>query len=303
MNASLDRRLRETAAAARARRETGEREMRRRGLATLAVGVSFGAALLLALLGDWRIVEGRFQLLVVTGTACFMAVLVWAVAPAWRQNRFERASLVPLVLESLGDFDYEPAGRISEAVLTEARIFGRWSDYSGSDLVRGIHAGLPFGYARARLTRGGPAKLESLVTRGRMEEVFRGGILAVEGIVPAGPLAVAFTDRDCAMPWLADLLGREPALRRRNAGPVEAYSVEIADGTRLARLAGPMAALKAAAGADGVELVLSGSRAVVRVYAGNPFFSGMAPDPAEEARDFRREIAAALDLVAALAEA
>ena len=303
MTALSARELREAAALVRERRAATDRTLRRRGFATFAVGFSFGLGLLLAWAGGWRIEEGRFQILVVVGAACFAAMLVWALAPSRRQLMGEKSALAPLVLGTLGDFDYLPGGRIAEEVLKRSRMFARWSDYTGGDLVRGEHAGLAFGYARAALTRGGPAKLESLVTTGKVKEVFRGAVLAVEGLPPVSALAFAFTRRDMAMEWLADLSATVPELRRRESGPPEVWAADPEDAGRLATpaLADAMAALCKAADADSAELCLDGTAALVKLRTRRPILPGIAEDPVDEARDLHREMKAALALVAALA--
>ena len=257
MTALSTRELREAAALVSQRRAETDRTLRQRGFATLAVGLSFGLALLLAWAGGWRLGESRLQILVVVGAACFAAMLVWALAPSRRQLLGEKSALAPLVLGALGDFDYLPGGRIAEEVLKRSRMFARWSDYTGGDLVRGEHEGLAFGYARAALTRGGPAKLESLVTTGKMKEVFRGAVLAVEGLRPAAGTAFAFTRRDMAMEWLADLSAAMPGAyaggsrARWKSGPSTRRTP-----ARLATpaLADAMAALCKAADADSAEL-------------------------------------------------
>ena len=305
MTAFSARELRHAAALVREQRAATNRTLQRRGLAVLAVGLSFGLALLLAWTGGWRMEESRFQLLVVVGAACFAAMLVWAFAPSRRQLLSEKSALAPLVLGALGDFDYVPGGRIAEEMLKRSRMFSRWSDYTGGDLVRGEHEGLAFGYARAALTRGGPAKLESLVTTGKMKEVFRGAVLAVEGLPPVSGLAFALTRRDRAMEWLADLGAKMPELRRRESGALEVWTVDAQDAGRLAApaLADAMAALRQAADADSAELCLSGTAALVRLHTRRRLLPGIAEDPVDEARDFHREMKAALALVAALARA
>ena len=305
MTALSAREVREAAALVRERRAATDRALKRRGLAVLAVGLSFGLALLLAWAGGWRMEESRLQLLVVTGAASFAAMLVWALAPSRRQLLSEKSALAPLVLEALGDFDYAPGGRIAEDMLARSRLFGRWSDYSGGDLVRGEHEGLPFGYARAALTRGGPAKLESLVTSGKVKEVFRGAVLAVEGLPPAAGAAFAVTDRGRAMDWLADLSAGMPELRRRESGALEVWAASPEDAGRLARaeLAEALAALCKAADAGSAELGLHGTAALVKLHTRRPILPGIAEDPVDEARDLHREMKAALALVAALARA
>ena len=297
------RELREAAALVRERRAETDRTLRRRGFATLAVGLSFGLALLLAWAGGWHMGESRFQLLVLVGACCFAAMLVWALAPSRRQLLGEKSALAPLVLGTLGDFDYLPGGRIAEEVLKRSRMFARWSDYTGGDLVRGEHEGLAFGYARAALTRGGPAKLESLVTTGKVKEVFRGAVLAMEGLPPVSGLAFAVTDRGRAMDWLADLSAEIPGLRRRESAALEVWTLDPQDAGRLATpaLADAMAALCKAADADSAELCLSGTAALVRLHTRRPILPGIAEDPVDEARDLHREMKAALALVAALA--
>ncbi|MCY3672212.1 MAG: hypothetical protein OXH14_14210 [Alphaproteobacteria bacterium] len=305
MTALSAREVREAAALVRERRAATDRALKRRGLAVLAVGLSFALALLLAWAGGWRMEESRLQLLVVTGAASFAAMLVWALAPSRRQLLSEKSALAPLVLEALGDFDYAPGGRIAEDMLARSRLFGRWSDYSGGDLVRGEHEGLPFGYARAALTRGGPAKLESLVTSGKVKEVFRGAVLAVEGLPPAAGAAFAVTDRGRAMDWLADLSAGMPELRRRESGALEVWAASPEDAGRLARaeLAEALAALCKAADARSAELGLHGTAALVKLHTRRPILPGIAEDPVDEARDLHREMKAALALVAALARA
>ena len=305
MTALSAREVREAAALVRERRAATDRALKRRGLAVLAVGLSFALALLLAWAGGWRMEESRLQLLVVTGAASFAAMLVWALAPSRRQLLSEKSALAPLVLEALGDFDYAPGGRIAEDMLARSRLFGRWSDYSGGDLVRGEHEGLPFGYARAALTRGGPAKLESLVTSGKVKEVFRGAVLAVEGLPPAAGAAFAVTDRGRAMDWLADLSAGMPELRRRESGALEVWAASPEDAGRLARaeLAEALAALCKAADAGSAELGLHGTAALVKLHTRRPILPGIAEDPVDEARDLHREMKAALALVAALARA
>lgn len=305
MTALSAREVREAAALVRERRAATDRALKRRGLAVLAVGLSFALALLLAWAGGWRMEESRLQLLVVTGAASFAAMLVWALAPSRRQLLSEKSALAPLVLEALGDFDYAPGGRIAEDMLARSRLFGRWSDYSGGDLVRGEHEGLPFGYARAALTRGGPAKLESLVTSGKVKEVFRGAVLAVEGLPPAAGAAFAVTDRGRAMDWLADLSAGMPELRRRESGALEVWTAFPEDAGRLARaeLAEALAALCKAADAGSAELGLHGTAALVKLHTRRPILPGIAEDPVDEARDLHREMKAALALVAALARA
>ena len=303
MTALSARELRHAAALVREQRAATERVLRRRGLALLAVGLSFGLALVLAWAGGWHMGESRFQLLVVVGAACFAAMLVWAFAPSRRQLLSEKSALAPLVLGTLGDFDYLPGGRIAEEVLKRSRMFARWSDYTGGDLVRGEHEGLAFGYARAALTRGGPAKLESLVTTGKVKEVFRGAVLAVEGLPPTTGMAFAVTDRGRAMDWLADLSAEMPELRRQESGALEVWTLDPQDAGRLATpaLADAMAALCKAADADSAELCLSGTAALVRLHTRRPILPGIAEDPVDEARDLHREMKAALALVAALA--
>ena len=305
MTALSARELREAATLVRQRRAATNRALRRRGFATLAVGLSFGLALLLAWAGGWRMAESRFQLLVVVGAASFTAMLAWAFAPSRRQLLGEKSALAPLVLEALGDFDYLPGGRIAGEMLARSRLFGRWSDYSGGDLVRGDHEGLAFGYARAVLTRGGPAKLESLVTTGKVKEVFRGAVLAVEGLPPVSGMAFAFTRRDMAMDWLADLSAEMPELRRRASGALEVWTSDPQDAARLAApaLAAAMAALCKAADADSAELCRTGTAALARLRTRRPVLPGIAEDPVDEARDLHREMKAALALVAALARA
>ena len=305
MTALSAQEVREAAALVRERRAATDRALKRRGLAVLAVGLSFGLALLLAWAGGWRMEESRLQLLVVTGAASFAAMLVWALAPSRRQLLSEKSALAPLVLEALGDFDYAPGGRIAEDMLARSRLFGRWSDYSGGDLVRGEHEGLPFGYARAALTRGGPAKLESLVTSGKVKEVFRGAVLAVEGLPPAAGAAFAVTDRGRAMDWLADLSAEMPELRRRESGALEVWAAVPEDAARLMRpeLAEALAALCEAADAGSAELGLHGTAALVKLHTRRPILPGIAEDPVDEARDLHREMKAALALVAALARA
>ena len=297
------RELREAAALVRELRAATDRTLRQRGFATLAVGLSFGLGLALAWAGGWRLEEGRFQILVVVGAACFAAMLVWALAPSRRQLMSEKSALAPLVLGSLGDFDYLPGGRIAEEVLKRSRMFARWSDYTGGDLVRGEHEGIAFGYARAALTRGGPAKLESLVTTGKVKEVFRGAVLAVEGLPPISGLAFAFTRRDMAMEWLADLSAEMPELRPRGPGPPEVWTADPQDAGRLsaASLADAMAALCKVADADSAELRLDGTAALLKLRTRRPILPGIAEDPMDEARDLHREMKAALALVAALA--
>jgi len=299
------RKVRETAALVRERRAAADRALRRRGVAVLAVGLSFGLALGLAWFGGWRMAESRLQLLVVVGAACFTAMLVWALAPARRQTLSGKSALAPLVLEMLGDFDYLPGGRLAEDLLARSRLFGRWSDYSGGDLVRGEHEGLVFGYARAALTRGGPAKLESLVTSGKVREVFRGAVLAAEGLAPAGGLAFAVTRRDRAMAWLADLTAEMPGLRRRKSGALEVWAVDAQDADRLASpaLADALAVLCKAAQADSAEIGLHGTAALVKLHTRRPILPGIAEDPVDEARDLHGEMKAALDLVGVLARA
>ena len=299
------RELREAAALVRQRRAATDRAFRLRGLAVLAVGLSFGLALLLAWVDGWRMGESRLQLLVVVGAASFAAILVWALAPSRRQLASEKSALAPLVLGTLGDFDYLPGGRIAEEVLTRSRMFARWSDYTGGDLVRGEHEGLAFGYARAALTRGGPAKLESLVTTGKVKEVFRGAVLAIEGLPSTAGMAFAVTSRGTAMEWLADLSAAMPELRRRNAGALEVWAVDARDADRLASpaLAAAITALCKAADADSAELCLNGTAALVKLRTRRPILPGIADDPMDEARDLHREMKAALALVAALARA
>ena len=303
MTALSARELREAAALVSQRRAETDRTLRRRGYATLAVGLSFGLALLLAWVGGWRMEEGRLQVLVVAGAACFAAMLVWALAPSRRQLLGEKSALAPLVLGTLGDFDYLPGGRIAEEVLKRSRMFARWSDYTGGDLVRGEHEGLAFGYARAALTRGGPTKLESLVTTGKVKEVFRGAVLAVEGLPPVSGPAFALTRRDMAMEWLADLNAEMPGLRRRESGALEVWTLDPQDAGRLATpaLADAMAALCKTADAASAELCLSGTAALVKLRTRRPILPGIAEDPVDEARDLHREMKAALALVAALA--
>ena len=303
MTALSARELRRTAALVREQRAATERTLQRRGFATLAVGLSFGLALVLAWAGGWRMGESRFQLLVVVGAACFAAIMVWALAPSRRQSMSEKSALAPLVLGALGDFDYLPGGRIAEEVLRRSRMFARWSDYTGGDLVRGEHEGLAFGYARAALTRGGPAKLESLVTTGKVKEVFRGAVLAVEGLPPVSGMAFALTRRDMAMDWLADLSAKTTGLRRRDSGALEVWTVDPEAAGRLATpaLAEAVAALGEAADADSVELCLDGTAALVKLRTRRPILPGIAEDPVDEARDLHREMKAALALVAALA--
>ena len=305
MTALSAREVREAAALVRERRAATDRVLKQRGLAVLAVGLSFGLALLLAWVSGWRLGESRFQLLVVVGAASFAAMLVWALAPSRRQLLSEKSALAPLVLGTLGDFDYLPGGRIAEDMLARSRFFGRWSDYTGGDLVRGEHEGLPFGYARAALTRGGPAKLESLVTSGKVTEVFRGAVLAVDGLPQANGMAFAVTDRGAAMDWLAELSAETPALRRRGSGGLEVWAVDPGDAARLAgpELAEALAALCKAADAGSAELGLVGTAALVKLRTRRPLLPGIAEDPVEEARDLHREMKAALDLVAALARA
>lgn len=305
MTALSAQELREAAARVRERRAATDRILRQRGLAALAVGLSFALALLLAWAGGWRMAESRFQLLVVAGGASFAAILVWAVAPSRRQLLGEKSALAPLVLQTLGDFDYLPGGRIAEEALKRSGMFGRWSDYSGGDLVRGEHEGLTFGYARAALTRGGPAKLESLVTSGKVKDVFRGAVLAVEGLPAASGAAFAMTDRGAAMGWLADASAAMPGLRRRDSGGLEVWAEDPQDARRLASpaLADAMAALCKAAEAEAAELALVGAAAIVRLRTRRPILPGIAEDPVDEARDLHREMAAALSLVAALARA
>ncbi len=299
------RKVRETAALVREHRAAADRVLRRRGFVVLAVGLSFGLALGLAWFGGWRMAESRFQLLVVVGASCFTAMLVWALAPSRRQMLSGKSALAPLVLETLGDFDYLPAGRLAEDFLARSRLFGRWSDYSGGDLVRGEHEGLVFGYARAALTRGGPAKLESLVTSGKVQEVFRGALLAVEGLAPASGLAFAVTRRDKAMAWLADLTAEIPGLRRQKSGALEVWAVDAQDADRLAppALAGALTALCKAANADSAEIGLNGTVALVKLHTRRPILPGIAEDPVDEARDLHGEMKAALDLVGVLARA
>ncbi len=303
MTALSARELRHAAALVREQRAATERVLRRRGLALLAVGLSFGLALVLAWAGGWHMGESRFQLLVVVGAACFAAMLVWAFAPSRRQLLSEKSALAPLVLGTLGDFDYLPGGRIAGEVLKRSRMFARWSDYTGGDLVRGEHEGLAFGYARAALTRGGPAKLESLVTTGKVKEVFRGAVLAAEGLPPTTGMAFAVTDRGRAMDWLADLSAEMPELRRQESGALEVWTLDPQDAGRLATpaLADAMATLCKAADADSAELCLSGTAALVRLHTRRPILPGIAEDPVDEARDLHREMKAALALVAALA--
>ena len=303
MTALSARQVREAAALVRERRAATDRALKRRGLAALAVGLSFALALLLAWAGDWRMAESRLQLLVVVGAASFAAMLVWALAPSRRQLLSEKSALAPLVLAALGDFDYAPGGRIAEDMLARSRLFGRWSDYSGGDLVRGEHEGLAFGYARAALTRGGPAKLESLVTSGKVKEVFRGAVLAVDGLPPAAGPAFAVTDRGRAMDWLADLSAEMPELRRRGSGALEVWAANPEDAARLARpgLAAAMTALCDAADAESAEIGLHGGAALVKLHTRRPILPGIAEDPVDEARDLHREMKAALALVAALA--
>ena len=305
MTALSAREIREAAALVRERRAATDRALKQRGLAALAVGLSFGLALLLAWAGEWRIAESRFQLLVVVGAASFAAMLVWALAPSRRQLLSEKSALAPLVLQTLGDFDYLPGGRIAEDMLARSRLFGRWSDYTGGDLVRGDRDGLPFGYARAALTRGGPAKLESLVTSGKVKEVFRGAVLVAEGLPPAAGMAFAVTDRGAAMDWLADLSAEMPELRRRESGALEVWAAAPEDAARLARpeLAAALAALCNAADAGSAELGLVDTGALVKLHTRRPILPGIAEDPADEARDLHREMKAALALVAALARA
>ena len=303
MTALSARELRHAAASVREQRAATERVLRRRGLAVLAVGLSFGLALLLAWAGGWRMGEGRFQLLVLVGACCFTAMLVWALAPSRRQSMSEKSALAPLVLGALGDFDYLPGGRIAEEVMKRSRMFSRWSDYTGGDLVRGEHEGLAFGYARAALTRGGPAKLESLVTTGKVKEVFRGALLAMEGLPPAAGMAFAVTDRGAAMDWLADLSAQTPDLRRRESGELEVWTADPGDARRLATpaVADAMEALRKAADARSAELCLSGTGALLKLHTSRPVLPGIAEDPVDEARDLHREMTAALALVAALA--
>ena len=305
MTALSTRELREAAALVSQRRAETDRMLRQRGYATLAVGLSFGLALLLAWAGGWHMGQSRFQLLVLVGAVCFAVMLVWALAPSRRQLLGEKSALAPLVLGTLGDFDYLPGGRIAEEVLKRSRMFARWSDYTGGDLVRGEHEGLAFGYARAALTRGGPAKLESLVTTGKMKEVFRGAVLAVEGLRPTAGTAFAFTRRDMAMEWLADLSAAMPELRRRESGALEVWTLDPEDAGRLATpaLADAMAALCKAADVDSAELCLDGTAALVKLRTRRPILPGIAEDPVDEARDLHREMKAALALVAALARA
>lgn len=305
MTALSAREVREAVALVRERRAATDRALKRRGLTVLAVGLSFGLALLLAWAGGWRMEESRLQLLVVVGAASFAAMLIWALAPSRRQLLSEKSALAPLVLETLGDFDYAPGGRIAEDMLARSRLFGRWSDYSGGDLVRGEHEGLPFGYARAALTRGGPAKLESLVTSGKVKEVFRGAVLAVEGLPPAASPAFAITDLSRAMDWLADLSAGMPELRRRESGALEVWAASPEDAGRLARpeLAEALAALCKAADAGSAELGLHGTAVLVKLHTRRPILPGIAEDPVDEARDLHREMKAALALVAALARA
>ena len=303
MTALSARELRHAAASVREQRAATERVLRRRGLAVLAVGLSFGLALVLAWAVGWRLGESRFQLLVLVGACCFAAMLVWALAPSRRQSMSEKSALAPLVLGALGDFDYLPGGRIAEEVLKRSRMFSRWSDYSGGDLVRGEHEGLAFGYARAALTRGGPAKLESLVTSGKVKQVFRGALLAVEGLPAAAGMAFAVTDRGAAMDWFADLSARTPDLRRRESGGLEVWTADPGDAKRLAApaLADAVAALCKAADARSAELCLSGTGALLKLHTARPVLPGIAEDPVDEARDLHREMKAALTLVAALA--
>lgn len=304
MTALSARELRDAAALVREQRAATERMLRRRGLAVLAVGLSFALALILAWAGGWTMGESRFQLLVLVGSCCFVAMLVWAIAPSRRQLMSEKSALAPLVLGTLGDFDYLPGGRIAEEVLTRSRMFARWSDYSGGDLVRGEHRGLAFGYARATLTRGGPAKLESLVTTGKVKEIFRGALLAAEGLQPASGMAFALTRRDMAMEWLADLSAEIPELRRRESGAIELWATDSRDAHRLAApaLADAMTALCRAANADSAELCLNGTGALLKLRTRRPILPGIAEDPVDEARDLRLEMSAALSLVAALAD-
>ncbi len=302
MSAALSgRELREAAALASERRAATARMLRRRGLTTLAAGSSFALALILAWAGGWHMGESRFQLLTVAGVASFAALLVWALAPSRKQLLSEKSALAPLVLESLGDFDYAPGGRIAEAELVASRLFGRWSDYGGGDLVRGAHRGLVFGYARAALTRGGPAKLEALVTSGKVEEVFRGAVLAVEGLAPARGFALGLTERSAAMKWFADLSAKMPELRRRGSGALEVWATDAEDAERLGALAEPLGRLAAAAGADAAEIGLREGTALVKLHTRRPVLPGMAEDPVDEARDFHAEIAALLALLDALA--
>ena len=299
------REIREAMALVRKQRAATNRALKQRGLAALAVGLSFGLALLFAWAGEWRMGENRLQLLVVVGTACFTAMLVWAFAPSRRQILSEKNALAPLVLQALGDFDYLPGGRIAESMIARSRLFGRWSDYSGGDLVRGTHEGLLFGYARVALTRGGPAKLESLVTSGKTKDVFRGAVLAVDGLPPTADMAFAVTDRAAAMDWLADLSAELPALRRRAAGVLEIWAVDEKDAERLARpeFAEAMTALCQAAAAGSAEIGLHSTAALVKLHTHRPVLPGIAEDPADEARDLYQEIKAVLALVAALAAA
>ncbi|MYE01792.1 MAG: hypothetical protein F4Y03_11045 [Alphaproteobacteria bacterium] len=303
MTALSARELRHAAALVREQRAATERTLRRRGLVVLAVGLSFGLALVLAWAGGWRMAESRFQLLVLVGACCFAAMLVWALAPSRRQSMSEKSALAPLVLGTLGDFDYLPGGRIAEEMLTRSRMFARWSDYGGGDLVRGEHAGLAFGYARAALTRGGPSKLESLVTTGKVREVFRGAVLALEGLPPAAGMAFAVTDRRAAMDWLADLSAQTPDLRRRESGGLEVWTADPEDAQRLATpaLADAMEALCKAADARSAELCLNGTGALLRLHTRRPLLPGIAEDPVDEARDLHREMKAVLALVEALA--
>ncbi len=97
-------------------------------------------------------------------TEWIQAVLAIAVAPGvylfyWasgptRQYAVDRKhAIIPEVLKFIGDFHYEPGGKIDEETLRASRLFTPWKEYDSEQLVSGSHLGRQFQFAEVELSK------------------------------------------------------------------------------------------------------------------------------------------------------
>ncbi len=123
----------------------------------LLIAVLIGAVFVLTVIVMWaNVVAGNEWIAMVLYISAVAGGWLWYwVRGPTRQYAVDRKHvIIPEVLKFIGDFHYEPRGKIDEETLRASRLFKPWKRYDSEQLVSGSHLGRPFQFAEVELSKG-----------------------------------------------------------------------------------------------------------------------------------------------------
>jgi hypothetical protein len=117
---------------------------------------------------------------------------VWASNPTIRYSADRKQTIVPDVLKFVGDFLYEPNGKIDDDILRTSHLFEYWNSNDSEGSITGRYNDRAFQFVEARL---------SYEAGENSRAVFKGFIVALQTQAQWSHTSVAVRDRGKDLAW------------------------------------------------------------------------------------------------------